>query len=543
MQAVSRNVHAATFVRPRAWNGYVLRTFTAFSAIYLRRTKSGSRFDHVSASHRPPPSASLPFAPLVMHQPLSTFCRPGLLLAAAMVFAACSGTQTGPPTTTTSSPPVEADGEAYRAFIAAQLRLADGDTEGALDELRIAVRRQPDVAILHLRLANLLLAERESDDADRHYQQAHDLGVPSWEIALERAGVHSRLDEPDEALAAFESADATGGSVDFFVTWFNLARDEDAQIALDIAWRFASEHPEVPRAQRYIALAQWDLEAYQNSADAFREAALMPGGSAWDAEQWVAALIEAGETQAALDASETCITRYRESILCYAHTAVLADRLSQDGELDARSLENTERLARITSGNRRSISEAGAILNQTDRDPLINAYIDAVVNLRPNNVSSLMAAAWVAHWNDDADKAIEVMERVLAVDEANFDALNYIGYEWAERGIELERAEVYIREALFLRPGDANIMDSLAWCYYRMERFEEALEVQLEAVEGAPNNAILLDHLGDIQYALGLFEDAIGSWESALEFADEFDEDVIETVPLKLEDARAIVRS
>jgi tetratricopeptide (TPR) repeat protein len=133
------------------------------------------------------------------------------------------------------------------------------------------------------------------------------------------------------------------------------------------------------------------------------------------------------------------------------------------------------------------------------------------------------------------------MQRVLEIDEANFDALNFIGYDWAERGIRLDEAELYIREALFLRPGDGNIMDSLAWVLFRQGRFEEALAIQLDVVARAPDNAVLQDHLGDILFALERWDEALQAWEYALQYATEYDEDVLDTVPAKIERVRELL--
>ena len=79
------------------------------------------------------------------------------------------------------------------------------------------------------------------------------------------------------------------------------------------------------------------------------------------------------------------------------------------------------------------------------------------------------------------EDGVALMERVLAQDDANFDALNFIGYTWAEAGVRLEDAERYIRRAVLLRPDAGGILDSLAWVLYRRGAFAEALEVQREA--------------------------------------------------------------
>jgi tetratricopeptide (TPR) repeat protein len=165
---------------------------------------------------------------------------------------------------------------------------------------------------------------------------------------------------------------------------------------------------------------------------------------------------------------------------------------------------------------------------------LATLYALQIQEQRPFNVTSLIQAAYILSSVHDHPTADTLMLRVLELDPANFEALNFVGYSWADRGIRLVEAEAFIRLAIELRPDDANIEDSLAWVLYRQGRFAEALDVQTRVVERSNTNAVLLDHLGDIQWMTGLRDEAVESWERAMGFAGESDEDVLESVPVKL---------
>ena len=116
---------------------------------------------------------------------------------------------------------------------------------------------------------------------------------------------------------------------------------------------------------------------------------------------------------------------------------------------------------------------------------------------------------------DDAavqfEKSIE-----LKVDFA--EALNYLGYMWAEQGLNLPRAHELIRKAVELEPDNEAFLDSLAWVLHQMGKSEEALPHQLRAVELAKEpDATLYDHLGDIYQRLGKPADAGQAWKKAQE--------------------------
>lgn len=100
------------------------------------------------------------------------------------------------------------------------------------------------------------------------------------------------------------------------------------------------------------------------------------------------------------------------------------------------------------------------------------------------------------------------------------DALNYLGYMWAERGENLEEALGMIRKAVEKEPESAAYLDSLAWVLHKLGRSAEALPWMEKAVQLAHTpDATLFDHLGDIHAALGNLLAAREAWEKSLGLA------------------------
>jgi len=54
-----------------------------------------------------------------------------------------------------------------------------------------------------------------------------------------------------------------------------------------------------------------------------------------------------------------------------------------------------------------------------------------------------------------------------------------------------------IEKAVAAAPNDGYIVDSLGWAFYRLGRFEEAVEVLEQAVQTLPEDPEINDHLGD----------------------------------------------
>ena len=114
------------------------------------------------------------------------------------------------------------------------------------------------------------------------------------------------------------------------------------------------------------------------------------------------------------------------------------------------------------------------------------------------------------------DRALEYMNKALAVNPEHPQALNYIGYSLAERGERLDEAEEMILRALEHRPEDGYIIDSLGWVYYMRARpllrkgrndaaneyLEQARQKLYRAAELTGGDPVVSEHLGDVYLML-----------------------------------------
>jgi tetratricopeptide (TPR) repeat protein len=94
--------------------------------------------------------------------------------------------------------------------------------------------------------------------------------------------------------------------------------------------------------------------------------------------------------------------------------------------------------------------------------------------------------------------------------------LNYLGYSWVEKGMNLDKALEMIRKAVKLRPNDGYIIDSLGWGYYQTEQFEDAVSELERAVEYRPEDPVINDHLGDAYWKVGRKLEARFQWKRSM---------------------------
>ncbi|HIQ37043.1 MAG TPA: tetratricopeptide repeat protein [Desulfocapsa sulfexigens] len=100
-------------------------------------------------------------------------------------------------------------------------------------------------------------------------------------------------------------------------------------------------------------------------------------------------------------------------------------------------------------------------------------------------------------------QAITHMKKVLELEPDHAEALNYLGYTWAENNVNLEKALEYIQKSMQLKPGSGYIQDSLGWVYFRMGKLDLAIKEILAALQLEPNDPSIHEHLGEIYLKLG----------------------------------------
>jgi tetratricopeptide (TPR) repeat protein len=102
--------------------------------------------------------------------------------------------------------------------------------------------------------------------------------------------------------------------------------------------------------------------------------------------------------------------------------------------------------------------------------------------------------------------------------------LNYLGYSLVERNEKLDEALDMIERAVAAQPDNGAIVDSLAWVYFRLGRYADAVTPMERAATLEPVDPIVLDHLGDVYWAVGRKLEAAFQWQRALSFDPEEEE-------------------
>ncbi len=107
------------------------------------------------------------------------------------------------------------------------------------------------------------------------------------------------------------------------------------------------------------------------------------------------------------------------------------------------------------------------------------------------------------------DDGLRVAQEILEKDEQDPIALNFVGYVWADSGVNLDKAYKMINDAMHAKPDDPYILDSMAWVLHKMGRDKEAVKYMEKSLKQLQDDPTVNEHMGDILKALGRMDEAL----------------------------------
>ena len=153
--------------------------------------------------------------------------------------------------------------------------------------------------------------------------------------------------------------------------------------------------------------------------------------------------------------------------------------------------------------------------------------IKQAIKIEPDNPRYIFRLGVVYDKANKKQDSMAAMRRVIELDPKHANALNYLGYTYADLGQNLDEAERLIKEAMKHKPNDGYITDSLGWVYYKKGQFDKALLYLKRAVELVPDDPIMLEHIGDAYLKLNDRPNALKYYQKSLKVKGK-DKEVLE---------------
>jgi tetratricopeptide (TPR) repeat protein len=155
------------------------------------------------------------------------------------------------------------------------------------------------------------------------------------------------------------------------------------------------------------------------------------------------------------------------------------------------------------------------ILGSRQRFPEAIKLLEEGYEKYPERVDLLFLKAVNLEKIQRFDETVTALKQVINKEPEHAAAHNYLGYLYAEKGINLEDAEFHVKKALEIKPEDGYYLDSLGWIYFQQGNYKKALDVLLRANELVPNEAVVLEHLGETYEMLGEVKKALDIYGKA----------------------------
>ena len=134
----------------------------------------------------------------------------------------------------------------------------------------------------------------------------------------------------------------------------------------------------------------------------------------------------------------------------------------------------------------------------------------------PENVELVYARALVAAELNELQTVETDLRSIIAKHPDHANALNALGYTLADQTERFVEAKELIVKALQLRPNDAHILDSMGWVLYRLSDFDKSVGYLQRAYTQAPEGEVAA-HLGEVLWEKGEPDKARQVWLDAFD--------------------------
>jgi putative PEP-CTERM system TPR-repeat lipoprotein len=220
--------------------------------------------------------------------------------------------------------------------------------------------------------------------------------------------------------------------------------------------------------------------------------------------------------------------KYNEAI---AFLQPLVDKYASDPFVNARYVEMLARAGEAQKaqqaaatqakfGTRNVVATTEAYIQANDYPSAI-ALVKESLKAKPDDIDLQFALGSAYERSGDRKSAEPIFLDILKAHPDNAQTLNYLGYMWAESGVNLDKAAEMINKAVAAEPRNGAFVDSLGWVYFQKGNLELAEKYLSDAAHLLPRDATVHEHLGDVFAKRGDYSRALTLYRAALKLEPE----------------------
>lgn len=422
--------------------------------------------------------------------------------------------------------------------VRAKIDLAENKPVDAVQALDTVAKRLPGAADVHYQLGIALLLNREMDRAIGHLEKAVELNPRLIDAALLLSEVQissARSDDAISGLTAVIRQEPELGHARML-----LARAYRAKGRLDDAINTYSKMVEMfptnatPALQLGIVLSQ--RSRTREAREAFEKCLQISPKNSATAEAAFEQLVK-------LDVQDRNLTgaiarvepRLRETPNNAFLLLMKANLLRRNGDV-AGSEATLRRVLEIEPDSQRALVDLAQLYITTKRKAEALAELSRAVEKAPDNFGALTLIGMLHSEDGKYEEARASYESALKVIESSMPArpkaetdralslvLNNLAFVLAEKLGDLPGGHDAASRARRISPNNPVIADTLGWIEYRRGNYSEALRLLIEAEESVGSNPEIQFHLGMAHYMMGQEVPAREALREALKATEPFE--------------------
>jgi len=421
-----------------------------------------------------------------------------------------------------------------------------GDRKSAIATLEKVLSIEKNRENVPLVLANLYFQEKEFQKAATLLEEYIKVKPENFLAHIYLGRVYEELGKNSEAAKEYEAALKEREEDEILITLDNLYdKLGEKEKSIEVLEKFLSRNPDYPKVRERVALLYLSINNYEKALDNYEHLLNQYPENKELKFKYILIAIDGGfyeKAKAPLEELLSSDPNNQKALyfagLLYKETKEWDKAITYLSKVTDREYEKSAKLyLSVCYEKKGDTNKAFQVLKdywEKEHDDEIGYYLalyyknkhdydnalkllKELLKITDNKSKIVLLIAEIHLKRNEFEKGIALVKELLEKSPDNPDALNFIGYSYVERGINLEEAENMIQKALTLKPDDPYIMDSLAWLYYTKKDYQKALEIQKKVVLKVKDDATILEHMGDILFALGEKKEAKDYYKKALE--------------------------
>lgn len=394
----------------------------------------------------------------------------------------------------------------------------DGKADFYYEVLDALAVKNPDQAVVYFVQSLLAMEMKDNALAEKKVQQALNI-QPDWDKALIfQAQIAVFSGDLNKAKTLLRNASVKYPENDKLKKLLAqvLIKATEYEAAGEVYQGIVLANPKDAESQIALALVHLQLDRDGKAEDIFKQLLDQPEWQ--DQANFYLGKIEEkrGHTQKAL----AWLDKVTEGPLVFESAISAVSLLVKDKKFD----EADTRLS-LLSGQfpkqklRIILMQAGLYGQQEQYEKGYKVLTDALAG-QPDQRDLLYARALMAERINKLDLLEADLKKILAKYPDDAEALNALGYSLLDNADRYADAEKYLQQALKLQPNEAVIMDSFGWLQFKLGKLEQALGY-LDRAYAKQQESEIAAHLAEVLWALGRKEEARKIFNSAIKKAPE----------------------